>query len=80
MRMTPEVARRRLPPIYTIYCHPRDFPEHYPVRAHFGDFPAPIACLYETLDDARHELYEYFGLTCIGREPLDDPCIVESWI
>src|SRR5262245_23548999 len=68
--------------IWTIYRHPRDFPEHFVVRAHviskLGTFPRPVGCLCESLDEARRTLPP--GLTCLHRHEYDDPVIAESWL
>lgn len=73
-------ARLRLPPTYTIYDHPRDFPDHVVIRMWFGsNFPHPYVCILDTIEEARAMLEED-GLYCLGRDPSDDPAIVETWI
>lgn len=72
--------------IWTIYDHPRDFPDHFVVRcwvarpmvvrAHTGE-----VWLRPTLDEAREVIYGNVPAPYrFPREPGDDPCIVESWI
>ncbi len=68
--------------VYTIYCGPLDYPNHFVVRRHFvsagHSYPAAIASLCNTLDEAREEVP--YGLTPFTRSPDDDPVIVETWI
>lgn len=70
-------------PIWAIYDHPSDFPEHVVVRKQYalrtGDvLPASIGCLYDYLEEARADLMP-LGLYCLIRHPDDDPAIVETW-
>jgi hypothetical protein len=39
---------------------------------------AQFAGVYDTLEEARKDIPQ--GLYCLGRDPNDDPVIVESWI
>jgi len=76
------VARAGMLPMWTIYEHPRDFPEHFVVRMHVADAsgsrPAPYAVLCASLPEAREQVPCY----CVQmqRDPNDDPAIVELWI
>ena len=69
--------------IFTLYGHPRDYPQHYVIRAWYTDArtpepePGPV-WTYETLDDARLAIPE--GLALFTRGPGDDPTIVESYL
>lgn len=70
-------------PMYVVYRHPRDFPEQYVIRIHRvrsgGVEPdAKPFALGPTLADLRSVLPP--GLTSIGRQPEDEPQIVEVWI
>lgn len=70
--------------LHTIYCRPADYPEHYVVRRCYVSagsqlFFAHVACLYESLEDARRDL-ERLRMVCIPRGPDDDPAIVEVWV
>lgn len=69
--------------MYTVYIHPLDYPDHFVVRRHFvtaeGSQPSPhLFHVADTLDEVRAGLPD--GLYCIGREPDDEPQIVESWV
>lgn len=72
--------------VWTIYDHPRDFPDSFVVRKWqvFGDrmHPVPMpdgqASLHESLEAARESLPR--GLTCIPRSDEDDLTIHETWI
>lgn len=78
-------------PIWTIYDHPSDFPNGYVIRKSYSwsmVWPngkrVPASCqrggvVYDSLKLARHHC-ESLGATCIGRQPGDDPVIVECWI
>jgi hypothetical protein len=68
--------------MWTIYAHPKDYPQGYVVRrcqalagvvAH--DLHAQTA---GDLQAAR--LHVPPGKVCIGRQPDDDPVIVEVWL
>lgn len=69
--------------MYTIYRFPRDYPGRYVVRGCevrgagiFHDlYPLAVAL---TLEDARSALPP--GLYNLGREPADEPQIVEVWV
>jgi hypothetical protein len=71
-------------PMWVIYDHPRDFPEHFVVRMQcsgappFGSRVASIAVLCRTLEEARAQVPIYCSL--FGRDPADDPVIVETWL
>lgn len=68
--------------LYTIYDHPADYPEGFVVRM----FEALAGQVTEkellgqtpTLEAARELIPP--GLFNLGREPADDPVIVETWI
>jgi hypothetical protein len=70
---------------WTIYERPSDYPQGFVVRrswvvrGHLNPLPelGPLQ-LYATLEEARASLPD--DLTCLGRQPTDDPVIVESWV
>ncbi|WKW87087.1 hypothetical protein SEA_NICOLE72_50 [Microbacterium phage Nicole72] len=70
--------------MWTIYAAPSDFPSvPFVVRGHVASaegVKADIGALgfADTLDEAR--AYLPAGLVCVGRDPSDDPVIVESWL
>jgi hypothetical protein len=67
---------------WVITRRPLDFPEHYAMRRQLvlkGRIAfAQFAGVYDTLEEARKDIPQ--GLYCLGRDPNDDPVIVESWI
>ena len=67
--------------IWTIYDHPKDFPDDYVVRPHSTKLekPMPVHFRHEQLAYVRRALRR-LGLVCIARSPGDDPCILESWL
>lgn len=70
-------------PIYVIYDHPKDYPNHWAVRMQTPVGGGKIlfdrnVFLFETLEAARAALPP--GLTHIPREEADDPKIFESWL
>lgn len=71
-------------PMWTIYNSPADYPGLFVVRRHFVvsggvSMPDPRPWAIEsTLTAARVKLPE--GLNCVGREPDDQPSIVETWL
>ena len=77
------MAPDRVLSLWTLYERPRDFPAHYVVRRHdlvLGSgvsVPAPVACLYDTIDAA---FVDYADRTFLGRDPGDERAIVGSWI
>jgi hypothetical protein len=68
---------------YTIYDHPRDFPDHYVLRPHYvgrhGIRAGPVACLSESLAALREPL-EAAGLLRFVEGPSGDPAILETWL
>jgi len=71
--------------IYTIFDKPLDFPEHFVCRKFVVDSTGAVIpeqnILYKSksLENIQFTLSN-MGLFNIGREPLDDIKIVESWI
>jgi hypothetical protein len=72
---------------YTIYKNPKDQPGQYVVRGWdiedgdvvMADDAITMPISDKALDTLRETLIES-GLYCIGRQPFDDPVIVESWV
>lgn len=71
--------------LWTIYEHPSDFPHDFVLRRSVVlNLPPRVVhdaeptALTDTLEEARSYLPR--GLFCLGREPADDPVIVEVWI
>jgi hypothetical protein len=68
--------------IFTIYDHPSDHPRHVVLRTWWitpRTPPRTAEALCDTLDEARAVMLAA-GLVCLGRQPDEDPTIVESWI
>jgi hypothetical protein len=69
--------------MFVIYNRPRDFPAHVVVRRHLVGSgwakpdETPLAVV-RTVAEARAALPP--GLTCLGRNSADDPCIIEVWV
>lgn len=68
--------------VWTIYDHPRDYPEGFMARlfmVHPGGYgPRNVAFYGPTLESVRNQLPP--GLYNLGRQPEDEPHIVETWI
>jgi len=73
---------------HTIYNRPKDLPDHYVVRG-WKAMPdgtvqhklvAMVAPPTEVGLALLRDGLTYMGLTNIGRQPEDDPVILESWI
>lgn len=72
-------------PIYTVYVHPRDYPDEYVVRIHnvcsdgtvVADPNLFLRCAQ--LPPLRRVLAG-LGLTRLDRDPDDDPAIAEVWL
>ncbi|MBO0715837.1 MAG: hypothetical protein J2P55_00680 [Rhizobiales bacterium] len=74
---------RAVLPMWIVYDRPTDFPDHYVARCHHvtgrGTRPTTLVIKAETLDALREALRN-MGLTRIGRDPSDEPQIVETWL
>jgi hypothetical protein len=68
-------------PIWIIYAHPTDYPDHYVARLWDGMTNQATASylLAPTLDALRlrlpPELYRY-----LAQHPFDEPHVVETWL
>ncbi|MFA5922334.1 MAG: hypothetical protein WC856_13745 [Methylococcaceae bacterium] len=67
--------------IWTIYDHPRDFPDSFVARKFVQDKPTDEFLVAGTLTEVRKILQNLSdqSLHWIPRLPDDDSCIVESW-
>jgi hypothetical protein len=72
-------AKKRYPPIYCIYDHPRDYPRWFVVRVWYGEVPGEM-CLRVDLDMARKAAWTMGASFRLARSGEDDAKIVESWI
>lgn len=71
--------------LFTIYDHPRDYPDQFVCRRSEVTpteiRPMEIVAAGQTLEECRDTLTRHFpGLHCLGRQPEDDPVIVEVWV
>lgn len=71
-------------PMWTIYAHPLDHPDHFVVRSYTvvrdgrdGPERDSKIALADSLEEARKLVPP--GLYCMTRSPLDEPQIVETW-
>ena len=69
--------------IWTIYDHPKDYPEHFvvrrwTVRGRGYENEAHECRLADSLEEARKLVPP--DSACVNRFPEDDPVIVESWL
>lgn len=65
--------------IWTIYDHPKDFPDQFVARLFVGEEPSNIVLVSEDIEQLRAALASN-GLTVLCRSPSDDPKIVEVWL
>lgn len=69
--------------IWTVYDRPRDWPHTVVARKFLvgadGAVPTTQIVVGPDLEAVREQLREY-GLTCLARNPDDDPKIVETWL
>jgi hypothetical protein len=68
-----------IPPIWTVYKQPRDYPNSYVARLWHGEKPTDSIVVAPDLESLR-ELLAEMNLTPIPRWADDDPCIVEVWL
>jgi hypothetical protein len=65
--------------IWTIYDHPRDFPNTFVARRFMYDRPTDRVITAPNVETLR-SWFRQRGLCRIPRDPLDDPKIVECWL
>jgi hypothetical protein len=72
--------------LWTIYDHPRDFPDHVVVRpfavrpGSLEPEPHQVGCLYRTLTAARTDCRRNGCSGFLQRDPGDDVNIIETWL
>ncbi len=70
--------------IYVVYDHPLDIPEGYVLRRQIitpnGQIDRPRGAIISDALAPLQQMLHSHGLTCLGRQPADDPVIVESWM
>jgi hypothetical protein len=76
----PPVTPASFPPIWVIYDHPRDYPEHYVVRVAYGGWQEARVQLAGTIELARQAALTEGASVRLARFPGEDPVIAETWI
>jgi hypothetical protein len=70
--------------LWTIYDHPRDYPNHFVARKFVVGASGSMVVTSEVIvaDEANalRQIMLKRGLTCLSRDPRDDPKILETWI
>jgi hypothetical protein len=79
-----DAYQRGVLPIWTIYAHPKDFPDAYVARMFEtgpeGE-PVPTKVMLASPEiEALRAAFSHAGLTRLDRNEGDQPEIVESWI
>jgi len=68
--------------MWTIYFHPRDYPDGFVARmwviSSKGAAATDMVLTASTLEEIRNKLP--LGLTRLERDPADEPQIVETWL
>lgn len=77
---TLEEAAKVMPPMWTIYNRPKDFPDSIIVRMWFGEFPVSEAAQCDSLEIARELVQSVGACVNLGRFDDDEPHIIETWI
>lgn len=65
--------------LWTIYDHPRDFPDCFVARKYHIGGPTSHVIMRQSLEELRTMLCQ-MGFVRIPRDDNDDPVIVETWI
>ena len=65
--------------LWTIYDHPRDYPNSYVARRWENDQPTGEHMVSPDIESLRDQMRAR-GLALLSREQADDPCIVETWL
>ena len=70
--------------IWTVYAYPSDYPDKYVARRFSvgkdGHQATGSVIINSDLQRLRDILAFELHLTCLARDPLDEPQIVESWL
>jgi phage FluMu protein Com len=82
--ITKAARDRGLLPIWTVFDHPRDYPDGYIARCFEtgGGQPDPVPTNFTLMGELPliRAALERSGLTCLTRNPQDDANIMESWL
>lgn len=65
--------------VWTVYDHPRDWPDYYVAREWKLDEPTDNFECYRDLERLRRAM-QTKGLVRLERNPGDDPVILETWL
>lgn len=65
--------------IWTLYDHPRDYPNDFVARLYYLDQPTDQMMRATDLNTLR-EYFAFQGLYRLPRAPGDDPNIIETWL
>jgi hypothetical protein len=65
--------------LWTLYDHPRDFPDCFVARRFELDRPTSHVMTAPTLEALRNAM-QHLGLVRIERSPEDDAKIIEVWL
>lgn len=69
--------------MWVVYDHPKDHPDHYVARLFMIgiglEVPSGQIMRSRDLPTLREALAD-LDLTCLPRNPSDDPVIIESWV
>lgn len=63
---------------WTIYEHPKDYPDKFVARKFILDRPTKEILIAESLEEIRKLVS--VGKICFNRHETDDPVIVETWM
>lgn len=80
--MTAPTVDSGMPPVFTVYENPKDYPGKFVIRRWIGMDPdrEPVA-VGDTLAEVRAKLKELNPfLVRLERDQFDDPVILETWI
>lgn len=69
-------------PMVVVYNRPADFPDKIIARIWEGSInkPTNMYCEYDSIDECRKDAYSAGFNTKIDRNPMDEICIVETYI
>jgi hypothetical protein len=74
-----EAAERGKLTLWTVYDHPKDYPDGFIARMHEVVGGPTNRTHTGTLRELR-EIFRRAGLVCLARSADDEPQIVESWV
>ena len=72
------LAKQTKMPLIVVYNNPEDYPNKYVARVWDVNRPTALVAVADTLEEIREAIPQ--EMYNIGRQPQDDPCIVEVWL